>query len=46
MRDPCLDVVRKLFPGINSGHDFDIAFLSIGKHDGPLTNEAMYVHPR
>ena len=42
MRESCLDVIHKLYPGIEPRHDFDISFLSTGQYHGPLTNEAVY----
>lgn len=42
MRDSCLDVIHKLYPGIIPRHDFDIGYLSTGQYHGPLTNASVY----
>ena len=42
MRELCLEVVHKLYPGITPRHDYDICALASGNYAGPLENEAVY----
>ena len=42
MRDLCLEIAHKLYPGITPRHDIDICALASGNYAGPLENEAVY----